>query len=376
MRHRSTSYQTLFVLLGLALVAFAPAGAAAPGLRLGSGFTFHGRLEQSAAPAQGRYDFELELYDRQEGGTLLGQQSLFDVPVKGGAFDLELDFGDALRSQPQAWLEVHVREAGFGAFTALEPRQPVSATSTTTCSIDNLVVEGKAGIGTNVLPLAELTLSVRGAESNGIDTAAAHIHSSAGGFSQDLFLDGDEIDSLTLGGAGPLHLNSNVPADVTLARGGGNVGVGIYDPEARLHVTGGTDAEPASGGFLVLGDVTGGNLALDSNEIMARNNGATATLFLNNDGGDVKVGGTLDVGYQMVVAYGCDFAGGQTASCPAGKRVVYGGCYSPFAQEELEASYPGDGFGESTTGWACRWDTCDDSSSTDYRTIAVCARVK
>lgn len=36
-----------------------------------------------------------------------------------------------------------------------------------------------------------------------------------------------------------------------------------------------------------LGATTGPNIAADSNEIQARNNGATATLFLNNDGGGI-----------------------------------------------------------------------------------------
>jgi hypothetical protein len=41
--------------------------------------------------------------------------------------------------------------------------------------------------------------------------------------------------------------------------------------------------------LLQLGSLTGGNLALDGNEIMARNNGATSTLFLNHDGGTVTL---------------------------------------------------------------------------------------
>jgi hypothetical protein len=32
------------------------------------------------------------------------------------------------------------------------------------------------------------------------------------------------------------------------------------------------------------------NLVIDNNEIMARNNGAAGTLFLNDDGGDVSIG--------------------------------------------------------------------------------------
>jgi hypothetical protein len=51
----------------------------------------------------------------------------------------------------------------------------------------------------------------------------------------------------------------------------------------------GTDAELASGGYLVLGSPTGSNVAIDNNEMMARNNGAAATLTLNNEGGDVSI---------------------------------------------------------------------------------------
>lgn len=58
---------------------------------------------------------------------------------------------------------------------------------------------------------------------------------------------------------------------------------------------GGGDAEPGSGGQVVIGNVSGANLALDGNEIMARNNGATSTLFLNNDGGTVEFGGPIRV---------------------------------------------------------------------------------
>jgi len=69
-----------------------------------------------------------------------------------------------------------------------------------------------------------------------------------------------------------------------------NLGIGTGAPAVRLHVEGGSDAEPAGGGFLVLGSVGAGNVAFDNNEIMARNNGGVSTLFLNHNGGDVHVG--------------------------------------------------------------------------------------
>ncbi|MBN2562218.1 MAG: hypothetical protein JXQ75_14940 [Phycisphaerae bacterium] len=68
----------------------------------------------------------------------------------------------------------------------------------------------------------------------------------------------------------------------------GELGIGST-PEVKLHVTGGTDASLAGGGYIVAGTTTSTNIVIDNNEIMARNNGATSTLYLNNDGGDVQV---------------------------------------------------------------------------------------
>lgn len=73
-----------------------------------------------------------------------------------------------------------------------------------------------------------------------------------------------------------------------------NVGLGTATPNSKLEIVGGSDVEVTNGlGFIVLGDVGGTNIGIDNNEIMARNNGAIATLFLNANGGDVSVGGTV-----------------------------------------------------------------------------------
>jgi hypothetical protein len=70
----------------------------------------------------------------------------------------------------------------------------------------------------------------------------------------------------------------------------GNVGIGTTSPLFKFHVVGGTDAGISGGGGIVIGNLNGENLALDENEIMARNNGAEATLYINHDGGNVYFG--------------------------------------------------------------------------------------
>ncbi len=68
--------------------------------------------------------------------------------------------------------------------------------------------------------------------------------------------------------------------------------------DVPLAVVGGSDSTPTGGGFAVFGSTTGANVSIDSNEIMARNNNATATLALNASGGNVNLiqGGTGNVG--------------------------------------------------------------------------------
>ncbi|RZA01012.1 MAG: hypothetical protein EOP47_12210 [Sphingobacteriaceae bacterium] len=73
----------------------------------------------------------------------------------------------------------------------------------------------------------------------------------------------------------------------------GNTGIGTNAPSTKLHVSGGSDVTLSNtSGFMVIGEVTGLNIAMDNNEIIARNNGANATLTLQNNGAAFVVGGS------------------------------------------------------------------------------------
>jgi hypothetical protein len=70
----------------------------------------------------------------------------------------------------------------------------------------------------------------------------------------------------------------------------GHVGIGTSAPLTRLHIDGGEDASGTLDGYLMLGNKTSSNLIMDNNEIMARLDGAPATLYIQTGGGDTWFG--------------------------------------------------------------------------------------
>jgi len=144
-------------------------------------------------------------------------------------------------------------------------------------SSDNVYVNNgeNVGIGTNA-PAVRLQVS------NGTDIA-----NGAGGYLElgspsnpNLAFDNNEIQARNNGSASNLYMRV----------GGGNVGIGTGSPEVKLQVSNGSDLSASGGGYLQLGSGSVANLALDNNEIQARDNGVTSALYLQNNGGNLQIG--------------------------------------------------------------------------------------
>jgi hypothetical protein len=348
-RSRSHGFRTQVVVLAAAMAAVCSQTQVAAQFALDTRFTYQGRLQHDGAPAHGRFDLSFELFDALQEGRSLGRIDTFDRPVRQGAFAAELDFGHSVYSGDPVWLEIQVRAAGDGAYTVLRPRHRLAGEGIGTCTVNSdILINGTLDID----PVAsEVGLEV--ACCNEATPAGGGQIALAGNAFNSLLLDSNEVQATVVGTGGNLFLNP----------GGGNVAVGSsLPPQAPLHVPTTPDVEPGSGGGLVTGPTAANNLAFDGNEIMARDNGSVATLFLNADGGDVVIGGHLDIGATAVTLVQNSQI--VVANCPPGTFVLTGLCEG--GNEAILISGP-----QVSSSW-----TCVFSGPGIHAARAVCGRLR
>ena len=94
---------------------------------LGSAITYQGMFANAGVPASGSYDFEFALYAAASGGSAVQTVTKTGVIVNGGLINTLIDFGAATYDGQVKWVEVHVRPAGGGSYTTLNPRQALTA---------------------------------------------------------------------------------------------------------------------------------------------------------------------------------------------------------------------------------------------------------
>ncbi len=116
-----------------------------------AGFTYQGRLNDGASPANGSYDLTFALYDAVSGPAQVGNTLTNSTTgVSNGLFTVTLDFGNQFPGADR-WLEIGVRKTGsLAAFTTLAPRQLISPTPYA------LHADTTAGVASNAVSNAAL----------------------------------------------------------------------------------------------------------------------------------------------------------------------------------------------------------------------------
>ncbi len=119
--------KNLFARLALAAVLGSLLVSIQPVLAQGTTFTYQGRLNTNAVPANGFYEFEFSLYTNAAGtGSKIGSTiTNTDVGVTNGLFTTALNFG-AVFTGDDTWLATSVRSNGVGSYTALTPLQELT----------------------------------------------------------------------------------------------------------------------------------------------------------------------------------------------------------------------------------------------------------
>ena len=96
----------------------------------GTAFTYQGRLNEGANPANGSFDLRFAIYDAASNGSMAGSSTITNAatPVTNGLFTVTLDFGAGVFDGNARWLEIGVQPAGGTNFATLAPRQALTAT--------------------------------------------------------------------------------------------------------------------------------------------------------------------------------------------------------------------------------------------------------
>ena len=93
----------------------------------GTAFTYQGRLNDGANPANGNFDLKFSLFNVSSGGSAAaGPETNTLVVVDNGLFTTMLDFGPTVFNGTTYWLEIGVRTNGGGGFITLSPRQQLT----------------------------------------------------------------------------------------------------------------------------------------------------------------------------------------------------------------------------------------------------------
>ncbi len=221
-----------------ALLGLASATASAIDSRL----TYQGSLEESGLPAEGDFAFRFELQDEQ-GAAVAPALELDSVPVSGGVFTVELDFGPGAFLGDDRFLRIELRPSGSAEpYTAMDPPTRITPTPYAQTALG-------AHIAASVAPDGVDSAAILDGSVGAGDIDPAQVQRRIGGScSQNSFLRAVGEDGAPT--CAPSGWSASGSELTTLH----NVGIGTFSPQTPLHVNGyarvsrlsaGTGASPA-----------------------------------------------------------------------------------------------------------------------------------
>ncbi len=235
-------------------------------------FTYQGQLTDAGQPADGNWDLRFALFGGASGGTQIGtMQTVSTVPVSGGVFTVQLDFGGSAFPGANRFLEIGVRPAGGGSYTTLAPRQQISSTpyairtlSAATadtlssacvgCVTDGQIQSVSGSKVSGSVPAASLPIGSGNYVQNTTAVQAnANFNISGNGvLGGNLFL---SLGNVSIG-TSALNARLSVAGNTVIT---GNVGIGTTTPAQTLEVNGVTSLGAPGGvyGYLVDGGSPG-----------------------------------------------------------------------------------------------------------------------
>jgi trimeric autotransporter adhesin len=333
----------------------------------GTAFSYQGRLNDGANPANGSYDLRFIAYDNSVGGSQQGSISTSSgTAVSNGLFTVTLDFG-AIFPGSSRWLEIAVRTNGAGGFTTLSPRQSLTPTPYA-ITAENVTPSGLTGTYGSAVTFNNAGNSFSG---NGAGLTGVNAATLAGLSSSNLWKTGGNAG--TVPGVNFIGTTDNQPFDVRVnnvraMRYGLNTDAGGNYTNVP-NVIGGSSANTVPtdvvGAFIGGG---GGNKSLDGSSI---GNKVTANLGAVCGGHDNIASGIESFvgGGVSNSAYGgpggIAFVGGGLFNTANGNgATIGGGAYNTAAG--IGATVPGGQFNDATgnNSFASGWHAKAISSGT------------